>query len=82
LNYIQNTENGKGVSSVILAQKADEIFGGFNAKNIKAINGDPSVTLINAKYANGNAVVVKDLNSLKSDANIVAFKQMLQSLSY
>ncbi len=82
LNYVQNTENGKGVSSVILAQKADEIFGGFNAKNIKAINGDPSVILINAKYANGNAVVVKDLNSLKSDANIVAFKQMLQSLSY
>jgi len=82
LNYIQNTENGKGVSSVILAQKADEIFSGFNAKNIKAINGDPSIILINAKYANGNAVVVKDLNSLKSDANIVAFKQMLQSLSY
>lgn len=82
INYIQNTENGNGVSSVILAQKADDIFGGFNAKNIKATNGDPAIILINAKYANGNAVVVKDLNSLKTDANIAAFKQLLQSLSY
>ncbi len=82
LNYIQNTENGKGVSSVILAQKADDIFGGFNAKNIKAINGEPSIIMISAKYANGNAVVVKDLNSLKSDPNIASFKQLLQSLSY
>jgi len=82
LNFVQNTETGKGVSSIILAQKADEIFSGFNAKNIKAINGEPSLIIINAKYANGNTVVVKDLNTLKSDPNVQVFKSFLQSLSY
>lgn len=82
LNYIQNTENGKGVSSVILAQKADDIFGGFNAKNIKATNGYSSIIMISAKYTNGNVAVVKDVNVVKSSSDINAFKELLKSLSY
>ena len=82
LNYVQNTENGKGVTSVVLAQKADYTMSGFDGKNIKANNGDPTIIMINAKYANGNAVVVKDLSSLKTDPNIQAYKNFLQSLSY
>ncbi|MEI6742069.1 MAG: hypothetical protein WCK71_03040 [bacterium] len=82
VNYIQDTDNGKGVSRIMLTQKADDWFGGFNAINIKATNGDPSIIMITAKYANGSTAVVKDLNFLKTDANVIAYKQMLQSLSY
>jgi type II secretory pathway pseudopilin PulG len=82
INYIQNTENGKGVSTIILAKKADDTFGGINSKNIKGTDGSPSIIMINAKYANGSTVVVKDINTIKTDANVIAYKQMLQSLSY
>lgn len=82
LNYVQFTENGKGISSVVLAQKPDYTMGGFDGKNIKSNNGDPTIVMITAKYANGNSVVVKDLSSLKTDPNVQAYKNFLQSLSY
>lgn len=82
LNYIQNTEYGNGVSAIILATKADDTFGGFYAKNIKATNGDSAVIMVNAKYPNGNTVTVKNLNTIKSDSNVAALKSLLQSLSY
>lgn len=82
LNFIQNTENGNGVSTIILAQKADDTFGGIYAKNIKATNGDPSVIMINAKYANGNKLTVTNLNALKTDPNVTELKNLLKSLSY
>ena len=82
LNYVQNTENGKGVSVIIVSQKNDDSFGGINAKNILGTNGDPSIIMISAKYANGNTVTVKDLNAIKADPNVAEFKALLQSLSY
>jgi len=82
LNYVQNTENGKGVSTIILSQKSDETFGGIYSKNIKGINGDQSIMMISAKYPNGNTVTVKDLNTIKADPNVQELKSLLKSLSY
>ena len=82
LNYVQNTENGKGVSTIILSQKSDETFGGIYSKNIKGINGDQSIMMISAKYPNGNSVTVKDLNTIKADPNVQELKSLLKSLSY
>lgn len=82
INFVQNSENGKGVSTIILGQKNDDYFGGINAKNILGTNGDPSIIMISAKYANGNSVTVKDLNTIKADPNVAEFKTLLQSLTY
>jgi len=82
LNFVQNTENGKGVSSIILTTKADDYFGGINAKTILGTNGDPSIIMISASYPNGNSVTVKDLNTIKADPNVAEFKSLLKSLSY
>ena len=82
LNFVQNTENGVGVSSVILSQKNDDTFGGIITKNIKGPNSDSAVIMISASYPNGNSVAVKSLAAMKADSNVQAFKNLLKSLSY
>jgi len=75
INYVQDT--GSGVSKLIISEKADDTFG----YNLPTLNNQTQLS-ITAGYRNGDAFTVKDLNTLKSDANIQSFKKYLQSLSY
>lgn len=84
LNYVQDTNYGNGVSRIVVAKSKDDFIGGINAKNalVDGTDGKIGLILISAGYKNGDNYVVKSLSQIKSDPNVQAFKNFLQSLSY
>lgn len=87
INYIQDTIEGSGVAYAVLASKPEYFNDYVLGKNIKSrqpVTSGPDLALMSfmADYKNGNNQLVKSLEAIKSDPNMAAFKQMIQSASY
>jgi hypothetical protein len=80
LNYVSN-DGGPKVDIVVVAKTPTDTFGFFEDKNI-TIDGNKALMGINLQYKNGEKSVPKTVQELKTDTNVLAAKQVIQSMSY
>jgi hypothetical protein len=79
LNYRKNNTS-EDIEDIYLATKPDQCTSDLSSRNIVIKeNGNGAGLSISAKYANGKTPTY---DQLKSDPNIQAYKNFLQSLSY
>ena len=78
INYLTNKNTSSPVKITVSSQPGDCI-GGIDSKNLIVNTGQPTAIIISAGF-DKNSTVTYD--QLKSDPNLQAYKNFLQSLSY
>jgi hypothetical protein len=80
LNYV-SVDGGPKADYVVVTDKPTDFYGYLEGKNI-LVDGKPTLMVFQASYLNGDKQIGKTVAELQADANIVAYKQTLQSMKY